>query len=106
MTAPAGRPHHRAKRSLGQNFLVDPNIQRKIANSIAPAPDDEVLEIGPGLGALTSHLVGRVRRLILVELDDSLADRLSAEHEGDPRIEVLHADILDTPLQAVTPDVA
>jgi 16S rRNA (adenine1518-N6/adenine1519-N6)-dimethyltransferase len=106
MTGPAGRPHHRAKRSLGQNFLVDANLQRKIADSIAPSADDEVLEIGPGTGALTRHLVGRVRRLILVELDDSLANRLTADHVGDPRTEVRHADILVTPLESLTPDVA
>ena len=53
----------RAKRALGQNFLIDPNVQRKIVAALDPGPDDEVLEIGPGVGALTRHLAGRVRRL-------------------------------------------
>ncbi|MGD8320327.1 MAG: rRNA adenine N-6-methyltransferase family protein, partial [Gemmatimonadota bacterium] len=49
------RRGHRAKRSLGQNFLVDPNLQRKIVDAVGAGPDDEVLEIGPGRGALTTH---------------------------------------------------
>ena len=58
---------HRAKRSLGQNFLVDPNLQRKIVAAVQAGPADEVVEIGPGRGALTRHLLGTVRRLVLVE---------------------------------------
>jgi 16S rRNA (adenine1518-N6/adenine1519-N6)-dimethyltransferase len=75
----------RAKRSLGQNFLIDANIQRRIVDSLEPGPGDEVMEIGPGVGALTRHLAGRVRRLVLVELDNDLAARLRAEYAGDPR---------------------
>ena len=60
----------RAKKSLGQNFLVDANIQRKIVDALPCSSTDSVLEIGPGHGALTRHLVGRVGRLVLVELDD------------------------------------
>lgn len=95
---------HRAKRSLGQNFLVDPNAQRRIAESLGAGPEDEVLEIGPGQGALTRHLAGRVRRLVLVELDNDLAPRLRAEFAGDPSVEVVHGDILDVPLERVTDD--
>ncbi|HYJ78810.1 MAG TPA: 16S rRNA (adenine(1518)-N(6)/adenine(1519)-N(6))-dimethyltransferase RsmA [Longimicrobiaceae bacterium] len=94
----------RAKRSLGQNFLVDPNVQRKIVAALDPRPDDEVLEIGPGVGALTRHLAGRVRRLVLVELDRDLAARLAAEFAGDPSVEVLNQDVLDVPLEAVSAD--
>ena len=85
----------RPKRSLGQNFLVDGNLQRKIVRALDPSPDDEVLEIGPGRGALTRHLVGRVRRLVLVELDDALAASLEAELGGREDVTVVHADILD-----------
>jgi 16S rRNA (adenine1518-N6/adenine1519-N6)-dimethyltransferase len=92
----------RAKRSLGQNFLVDPNLQRKIADSIDPTADDEVMEIGPGMGALTRHLAGRVRRLTLVELDDGLAARLEAEYADDPSVRVIHRDVLDVPLEEVS----
>ena len=96
----------RAKRSLGQNFLIDPNIQRKIVASIDPGSDDEVLEIGPGVGALTKHLAGRVRRLVLVELDNALAARLREEFAGDPSVEVVNEDVLEVPLERVSGDPA
>lgn len=86
---------HRARKSLGQNFLIDPNIQRKIVEALGAGPEDEVLEIGPGRGALTDHLAGAVRRLVLVELDDVLAERLAKRFEGDPSVTLVHGDILD-----------
>jgi 16S rRNA (adenine1518-N6/adenine1519-N6)-dimethyltransferase len=92
----------RAKRSLGQNFLVDPNIQRKIVAALGAGADDEVLEVGPGRGALTRHLVGHVRRLVLVELDDDLAENLAREHGGRPDVTVIHADVLDVDLASVS----
>lgn len=94
MPDPTGHDHPQAKRSLGQNFLIDPNLQKKIAEAIEPGPDDEVLEIGPGLGALTHHLAGRVRRLVLVELDDELADRLEKTYGDDPSVLLVRSDIL------------
>jgi 16S rRNA (adenine1518-N6/adenine1519-N6)-dimethyltransferase len=96
----------RAKRSLGQNFLIDPNIQRKIVAALDPSPDDEVLEIGPGAGALTKHLAGTVRRLVLVELDNDLAARLREAFAGEPGVEVINEDVLDVPLERVTADPA
>ena len=96
----------RAKRALGQNFLIDPNLQRKIVSALDPHPDDEVLEIGPGVGALTRHLAGRVRRLVLVELDNDLAARLREEFAGDPSVEVLNEDVLEVPLERISADPA
>lgn len=102
-----GQPRpHRAKRSLGQNFLVDANLQRRIAEAIDPQPEDVVLEIGPGRGALTRHLAGRVGRLVLAELDRELAARLREEYAGRSDVEVIEGDVLDLPLESVTPDVA
>ncbi|MGE0160106.1 MAG: 16S rRNA (adenine(1518)-N(6)/adenine(1519)-N(6))-dimethyltransferase RsmA [Gemmatimonadales bacterium] len=92
----------RAKRSLGQNFLVDANLQRKIVAALGAGPDDEVLEVGPGRGALTRHLAGRVRRLVLVELDDALAAELAAEYAGRTDVEVVHRDVLDVDLGTVS----
>ncbi|HEX8373665.1 MAG TPA: 16S rRNA (adenine(1518)-N(6)/adenine(1519)-N(6))-dimethyltransferase RsmA [Geminicoccaceae bacterium] len=94
----------RAKRALGQNFLIDPNVQRKIVAALGAGPDDEVLEIGPGVGALTRHLAGRVRRLVLVELDDGLAARLGEEFAGDPSVEVINEDVLGVPLERISAD--
>lgn len=85
----------RAKRSLGQNFLVDPNLQRKIVDAIEPQPRDTVVEVGPGRGALTEHLAGRVRRLVAVELDDALASALAARYHGRPDVQVVHGDVLE-----------
>jgi 16S rRNA (adenine1518-N6/adenine1519-N6)-dimethyltransferase len=96
----------RAKRSLGQNFLIDPNLQRRIVDSLEPGPDDEVLEIGPGVGALTQHLVGRVRRLVLVELDNALAARLRERFADDPSVEIINEDVLEVPLERITADPA
>ena len=88
----------RAKRSLGQNFLTDPNIQRKIIGALDPQPDDVILEIGPGLGALTRHLVGAVKRIVGVELDDELAERLRQEFAGRPDFQLIHGDALELDL--------
>lgn len=94
----------RAKRSLGQNFLVDPNLQRKIVDALAPGPGDTVIEIGPGQGALTEHLAPRAGKLVAVELDDALAARLDARYADDARIRVVHADILAwDPADALSP---
>lgn len=84
-----------AKRSLGQNFLVDPNLQRKIVDSLEIRPGDTVIEIGPGLGALTGHLTALADRVIAVELDDDLARSLGARYREDPSVEIIHHDILD-----------
>lgn len=86
---------HRAKKSLGQNFLVDGNVQRKIVAALDVGPGDEVLEIGPGRGALTRHLVGSVGRLVLVELDDRLAEELEATYGGRSDVVVVRGDVLD-----------
>ena len=93
---------HRAKRSLGQNFLVDPNIQRRIVAALDPQPDEEVLEIGPGQGALTTHLAPLVGRLVLVELDDSLAAALESRFADSPQVEVVHRDFLDVTLEELS----
>ena len=97
-------PSRRAKKSLGQNFLVDPNIQRKIVAAAELDLEDEVLEIGPGQGALTHHLVGRCGRLVLVELDDALFQELAARYRDDASVEVVHGDFLEMDLQELSED--
>jgi 16S rRNA (adenine1518-N6/adenine1519-N6)-dimethyltransferase len=97
---------HRAKRSLGQNFLVDPNLQRRIVEALEPGPDDEVLEIGPGQGALTRHLANRVGRLILVELDNALAAALRDAFTRADNVRVINADFLSLSLEDLSADPA
>jgi len=82
----------RPSRQLGQNFLCDPNTARWIVEQLEIDPDDAVVEVGPGTGALSSQLVGRVRRLILIEFDSRLAAWLRERFAGEASVEVHHAD--------------
>jgi len=84
----------RAKKSLGQNFLVDPNIQRRIVEAVDPRPDDTIVEIGPGQGAITQHLVDAGARVVAIELDDRLADLLRNRFADRPNFRLLHKDAL------------
>jgi len=84
-----GRPK---RRRLGQNFLVDATVARRIADQLRPEPA-RVLEIGPGRGALTEPLLDRFDRVLALELDGNLVPPLS-ERFGDRGLEVRHADAL------------
>ena len=77
------------KKSLGQHFLTDRNILGAIADAIDTGPDDVVIEVGPGRGALTQILAERAGRVIAIELDDDLAESLRVSMPG---IDVRHAD--------------
>ncbi len=81
---------HRARKRFGQHFLVDGSIIDRIVAAVDPRPGQAVLEIGPGLAALTQPLVERLGRLAVVELDRDLAARLRSH----PQLEVFEADIL------------
>ena len=85
----------RAKKSLGQNFLRDPNYLKKIADASQAGPEDRVLEIGPGLGHLTGVLVKRAKKVLALELDVRLIPLLQQEFGNVQNIEVLHADALE-----------
>jgi 16S rRNA (adenine1518-N6/adenine1519-N6)-dimethyltransferase len=80
------------KKSLGQNFLIDENIARKIVQRLAPQPDDFIVEIGPGFGVLTKYLVPSGCRYLGVEIDERLVPVLQKEYAAFPRAEILHAD--------------
>jgi len=67
---------HRARKRFGQNFLQDEQIINRIVQSIAPGPDDHLVEIGPGQGAITKKLIPICKRLDAVELDRDLVERL------------------------------
>ncbi len=91
----------RARRSLSQNFLVDPNLQRKIVGELEAGPADLVVEIGPGHGELSQHLVGTVERLVLIEKDRDLAADLEGRWGARRDVEVLAADALEVDLEGV-----
>lgn len=79
-------------KQLGQNFLIDPNMARWIVAQLEITADDAVVEVGPGTGSLSEHLVGKVRKLILIEFDARLAEALKHQYRNDPSVEVHHAD--------------
>jgi 16S rRNA (adenine1518-N6/adenine1519-N6)-dimethyltransferase len=79
-------------KQLGQNFLIDPNMARWIVSQLEVTSEDAVVEVGPGTGSLSEHLVGQVRKLILIEFDSRLAAALAERFRNDPRVEVHHAD--------------
>ena len=70
---------HTARRRFGQNFLVDRHYIARIVDAVAPQPGDNVVEIGPGLAALTGALVERAGHLTAIEIDRDLGARLAAE---------------------------
>jgi 16S rRNA (adenine1518-N6/adenine1519-N6)-dimethyltransferase len=79
-------------KKLGQNFLCDANVARWIVEQLEPQPEDTVVEVGPGTGALTEHLVGKVKRVILVEFDARLAEYLTDKFSDCDDVEVHHFD--------------
>ena len=84
---------HVARRRFGQHFLADPRIVERIVAAIDPAPDDRVVEIGPGLGVLTAPLLDRVPHMDAIEIDRDLCARLRDEHPPE-RLTVHQCDAL------------
>jgi 16S rRNA (adenine1518-N6/adenine1519-N6)-dimethyltransferase len=91
------------KRSLGQNFLVDENILHVIDRLAELDPADVVLEVGPGLGVLTTFLADRVRIVHAVEIDRSLAARLEGMLADRPNVRLVVGDALKLDLTAFEP---
>ena len=87
------------RRSAGQNFVVDPNTVRRIVASAGLSSDDEVLEIGPGLGSLTLGLAEVVRKVTAVEIDAGFVAALDEVLAGTDNVEVVHADALACDLE-------
>jgi 16S rRNA (adenine1518-N6/adenine1519-N6)-dimethyltransferase len=84
----------RPKKRLGQHFVHDPNILRKIVEEAELEPEDVVVEIGAGLGSLTDPLARRVKKVYALEIDSSLADILKDRFSGTETVEVVWADAL------------
>lgn len=89
------------KKSLGQNFLQDPNTLEKIANAADIAPTDTVLEIGAGTGALTIKLAQRAAQVLAIEIDERLLPVLHSQLRDFPNVRLYHADILQVNLDAL-----
>ena len=85
---------HQPRKRFGQHFLTDPGVIGEIVHAIDPSRDDVVVEIGPGLGAITKPLAARAGELHLVELDRDLVAMLERRFESSARVEVHEADAL------------
>jgi len=94
-----------AKRSLGQNFLVDRNAIERIIAALDISDADAVIEIGPGRGALTRELLKQGARLAAVEKDDRLSEALRVEFAEEPGFSIVCADVLETDLRSIAKDL-
>ena len=92
MAEPSGR--HRARKRFGQNFLIDKQIISQILNGINSQSEDHIVEIGPGLGALTEGLLQNCDQLTVVEIDRNLAAELSERYGNRPNFELHQVDAL------------
>lgn len=88
-----------SKKYLGQNFLFDPSILRRIIQAARLSPDDTVVEIGPGHGRLTRMLAEAAKKVIAIELDAALYTRLTDELSGYKNIGIIHGDALKYPYE-------
>lgn len=91
------------KKSLGQHWLKDRDVLANIAEEAGISENDTVLEIGPGLGTLTSELLRRAKKVVAVELDGDLARKLPGQFPGK-ELEVINQDILTFDLRALPKD--
>ena len=89
---------HQARKRFGQHFLTDGAVIDQIVQAIAPSPGDSMVEIGPGLAAMTQPLVERLGHLQVIELDRDLAKRLR-EH---PQLTVIESDVLKVDFTALS----
>ena len=97
----------KAKKSLGQNFLVDISVAHRIVDAISPSLIDTVVEIGPGKGVLTKILANKVKSLICIEMDDLLAKQLHSKFDSNPNVTVIHDNALTFDInQLIAPTTA
>ena len=89
------------KRPFGQNFLFDGNILKKIVRCSGLSPEDTAVEIGPGLGTLTKYLADSASKVIAIEFDKKLIDRLTENLAGRDNVEVVRGDALKFPFETV-----
>jgi 16S rRNA (adenine1518-N6/adenine1519-N6)-dimethyltransferase len=86
------------RQKLGQHFLIRGSVLERIARAACPGREPLVIEIGPGRGALTAHLLGHANRVIAIEVDPYLCGHLRLKFAGEQRLEIIEADILTTDL--------
>lgn len=89
------------KKQFGQNFLIDEHVLGKILSGAEITPEDYVLEIGPGIGTLTEAIAETAKKVVAVEIDDSLIPILSENLERFTNVEIIHDDILKVDIDAL-----
>lgn len=89
------------KKSLGQNFLIDPNILRNITQAAGLTDHSGAIEIGPGIGALTEHLARASKKVLAFEIDGRLLPILEDTLSPYPNVTILHQDVLKADVKAV-----
>lgn len=94
-----------AKISLGQNFLVDENVIEKIVNTMDESDDLAIIEIGPGLGSLTEHLLKKAKKVVSIEIDQNMVTILNDNFEDVEHFELIHEDILKYDLETLVKDL-
>ncbi len=92
------------RKGLGQHFLVSPGVLERIADAGDVGPDDTVVEIGPGLGALTEVLARKAGKVVALELDDELAEALKGVFADQPHVSIHHGDAMKTDIATLVPD--
>ncbi|MFJ8066772.1 16S rRNA (adenine(1518)-N(6)/adenine(1519)-N(6))-dimethyltransferase RsmA [Psychrobacillus sp. NPDC096426] len=92
------------KKSLGQNFLIDPNILRNIVGHAELTKDSAAIEIGPGIGALTEHLARAAGKVIAFEIDQRLLPVLEDTLSPYDNVEIVHSDILEADVKQLFAD--
>lgn len=90
----------RAKKSLGQNFLVDESVIERIVRAVDPRPGETIIEIGPGQGALTSSFVRTKSRIVAIELDRDFAPLLQRKYSAFDNVVIIEGDALEVDLCA------
>ena len=93
-----------ANKSLGQNFLIDENVVEEIINSSSITKEDLVIEIGPGLGTLTSQLIEKAGKVICVELDPKMVNIIKERFKLYENIEIINEDVLKIDLNKLIKD--
>ena len=83
---------HSFRKKWGQNFLADPNLLKRITHTVDPQPEDFILEIGPGEGALTEKILPMVKAMAAIEIDPLLIQHLENQPELKDLI-IIHGDI-------------
>ncbi|AUG58814.1 16S rRNA (adenine(1518)-N(6)/adenine(1519)-N(6))-dimethyltransferase RsmA [Acetivibrio saccincola] len=89
-------------KSLGQNFLTDFNVVKKIVNTADVGQEDVVIEVGPGIGTMTLELAKRAKKVIAIEIDKRLIPALEDNLSGFSNVQIINMDIMKADINAIT----